>query len=83
MKDKSNHNILVVDDDQDILSLLSKWFNDEGLQITTANSGEQALEQIEKNMPSLIISDLFMGEVSGLDLLKKVHGKIHCYPLLS
>jgi two-component system, NtrC family, response regulator GlrR len=82
MRDKSYHTILVVDDDQDILSLLSKWFNDEGLQITTANSGEQALEQIEKNMPSLIISDLFMGEVSGLDLLTKVHGKNPLLPVI-
>ena len=82
MKSRQSHTILVVDDDKDILSLLSKWFDDEGFQIITADSGEQALAQIENNLPSMVISDLFMGEVSGLDLLTKVHGENPLLPVI-
>lgn len=67
------HRILVVDDDSDILQLLKKWLEADGFEIVTAVSGEEALAEMDKGRPSLVITDLFMGGMSGLDLLSRIH----------
>ena len=52
--------LLVVDDDQDMLNLLSKWLIGAGYKVTTALRGTDALGQIEIAKPDLVITDLFM-----------------------
>ncbi|MFQ5660501.1 MAG: sigma-54-dependent transcriptional regulator [Gammaproteobacteria bacterium] len=65
--------VLVVDDDNDILSLLSAWLKKEGLNVTTANSGEEALIKLGMSQPNLVISDLIMNGMSGMELLAEIH----------
>jgi CheY-like chemotaxis protein len=62
--------ILLADDDPDVLEDLSVLFEDEGLEIVTARNGEEALEKIRAENPSLIILDLLMPRIDGFTVLK-------------
>ncbi len=57
--------ILIVDDDQDIVQLLSMHLKSEGYQIKTAYDGLEALDRISESCPDLIILDLMMPKVDG------------------
>ena len=65
--------VLVVDDDPDMLVLLGRWFEGSGIQCATALSGNEALTQLQLNRPNLVLTDLVMGEMDGLRLLKEIH----------
>lgn len=65
--------ILVVDDNSDHRIILSSILNSLGYKnIVTANSGEKALERLKQKSFDLIIADIFMPVINGIDLLKKV-----------
>ena len=61
--------ILVVDDEPFIGQLLSRWLETEGYDCVTAQSGEQAIEQLESSEFQLVVSDIMMPGMSGMDLL--------------
>jgi len=62
--------ILVVDDDDDILELIRYNFAREGYRVITAENGESALKLAAKELPDLILLDLMLPGVSGLDVAK-------------
>lgn len=62
--------ILLVDDDQTPTRLLKELLSSEGYQIDTADSGEKAVGMIKKNDYKIVITDLKMPGISGLDLLQ-------------
>ncbi len=64
--------ILIVDDEEDILRGLEKIMRTKGMLPSTARSGIEAVELLKTNDFSLIISDLMMPGMSGLDLLEVV-----------
>lgn len=64
--------LLIVDDDETIVALLEAFFKDQGYQVQKAYSGEEVLEVIKKSPPQLVFLDIQMGEVSGIDILKKI-----------
>jgi DNA-binding NtrC family response regulator len=64
--------ILFVDDDQQILNVISAYLSRTGYFIETANNGLQALEKIKNREYAIVFSDLIMPEISGLDLLKAI-----------
>lgn len=64
--------ILFVDDDRQILELVSAYLSRYGFVIETEISGAAALEKIEKHDYAIVFTDLIMPEISGLDLLKAV-----------
>ena len=64
--------VMVVDDDQSIRETLEYHLRDSGYDVTTASSAEQALSRIAAADPSLLITDVRMSGMSGLDLLTKV-----------
>jgi two-component system alkaline phosphatase synthesis response regulator PhoP len=57
--------ILIVDDDQDIVQLLSIHLRSEGYQVESAYDGLEALDRISEHCPDLIILDLMMPKVDG------------------
>lgn len=61
--------ILVVDDETYICDLLSRWLTGEGYACDTAESGEAALELMAAKDFDLVVSDIIMPGMSGLDLL--------------
>jgi putative two-component system response regulator len=64
--------ILIVDDDAMICSILERKLTEEGYSCRTANNGEEALSLFYKEGFSLIISDIKMPEMDGIELLKRV-----------
>jgi len=64
--------ILVVDDEPNMLGLFKKILEKEGYEVVTALSGEEAFEQLNRESFDLLISDLKMPGLSGLDLIRKV-----------
>lgn len=69
----NKYRILIVDDDNDILLLLEQWLTADGFEIIKAVSSEDALEIMKTTRPNLVISDIFMGGMDGLDLLARIH----------
>ena len=62
--------VLVVDDEQGILDSLTKIFSRENIRVLTAQNGEAGLEVLRKQRVGVLLTDLMMPKVSGLDLLK-------------
>lgn len=63
--------ILIVDDEKDILDLLSKVLKKSGYEVETARDGIEALDKAKSFKPSLIISDIKLPNMNGIELLKK------------
>lgn len=66
------HKILVVEDDERILNFLRSKLKASGYEVITASNGIQGLEQIHAQEPSLIVLDLLMPKMGGLDMLKEL-----------
>jgi len=64
--------LLVVDDERGIVIALKGLFTKEGYEVETAESGEEALDKIKAGLFHVIITDLSMKGMSGLELLKQV-----------
>ena len=64
--------ILIVDDEPIICSILARRLAREGYECVTANNGKEALHHFYKDIFSLIISDIKMPEMDGIELLRKV-----------
>lgn len=79
---KTAPKILLVDDDSDVLALLSKWLKDDSLEVITAESGKDALAQISIDRPDLVITDLIMDEMDGMALLAEIHRQSPLLPVV-
>ena len=64
--------ILVVDDDPRIRSLVHRQLNESGYEVTEVTDGRAALERIAGEAPDLVVLDLSLPEVGGLDVLRAV-----------
>lgn len=62
--------ILVVDDEKDIVELVHYNLEKEGYKISCAYSGEECLENVKTELPDLIILDLMLPEIDGIDVCK-------------
>jgi CheY-like chemotaxis protein len=62
--------ILVVEDDNAILSLIQEVLGDEGYRVLSAMNGKEGLEQTRSQAPDLVISDLMMPILNGIDMAR-------------
>jgi len=67
--------VLIVDDEAIVRDALSDWLKDIGYQIFTAENGYKALEVIEKEKPGIMIADLVMPGMDGIELMKKAKAR--------
>lgn len=67
-----NKRILVVDDEEDILNLLSYNLNKAGYDVLTAKDGPEALELAVKELPGLILLDIMLPNMEGTEVLKRL-----------
>ena len=67
--------VLLVDDNASVLRFLASAFSSHNCQVTTASTAELALEQLGDDPFHLVVSDIKMPGLSGLDLLRAVKGK--------
>ena len=65
----------MVDDDEEVRSLLLKFLSRRGYQVQTASNGPQALTLVEQEPPNLIILDMYMPGMSGIEFLQKLRAK--------
>jgi len=66
------HRILVVDDEEDLLELVSYNLTKEGYAVTCVASGEEALHAARKEPPELIVLDLMLPSVDGLEVCRRL-----------
>lgn len=64
--------ILVVDDDAKILKIVKHCLEKEGFGVVTAADGEEALSMVKKEQPDLVILDLMLPKLNGLDVCRNV-----------
>jgi len=69
---KKNITILIVDDEPDILEILTYNLSNEGYQIETANNGTKAVKLAKKVKPQLIILDVMMPEMDGIEACEQI-----------
>ena len=67
-----NETILVVDDEESICQSLKAILSDEGHQVMVADSGEAAIKIIEEEMPRLVLLDIWLPGIDGLQTLKTI-----------
>jgi len=76
MMDKKNR-ILVVDDERSMLELLDVMLSMEGYEITCAESGHKAISLLEKKDFDLLLCDIRLGDITGIDVLRASKKKNH------
>jgi len=64
--------ILIVDDDAEVLGTVWRALSREGHEVALAESAQQARERIEQGIPDLLILDIMMPQVSGLDFCREL-----------
>ena len=68
----NNNRILVVDDEENILKALTDLLTANGYEVDTAQDGHEGIQKAYKTKPDLILLDIMMPKVSGIELLKKI-----------
>jgi len=72
MERSKNDSILLVDDTASNLEILVNFFNEQGFQVSVAVDGESALEQIEHDLPDLILLDVMMPGIDGFETCRRL-----------
>lgn len=70
----SNEKILLVDDEPDIIEFLGYNLTKEGFDVTTSTSGKEAVELAKKIKPDLILLDVMMPEMDGIETCQEIRG---------
>ena len=69
---KKMSTVLIVDDVPENLRVLSDVIASEECQVMVANSGERALELLERNKPNLVLLDVMMGGIDGFETCRRI-----------
>ncbi len=72
----ANESILIVDDEEDVLELVRYNLDKNGYKIITATSGEEAIDKARGKTPDLIILDLMLPGIDGLEVCKKLKSDV-------
>jgi diguanylate cyclase (GGDEF)-like protein len=68
----NDYRILVVDDVKDNVAVLSDWLGRKGYQVEAASTGEQALRCVQESPPDLILLDVLMPDLDGIEVAKRL-----------
>ncbi len=64
--------LLIVDDELDVREVARSFFRTRGFDVSIASAGREALDLVAKENPDLILLDIRMGEMSGIDVLREL-----------
>jgi DNA-binding response OmpR family regulator len=78
----SRRHILVIDDEQPILDLLQEYLSTHGYRVSTASNAQQAKNVVEREAPSLIITDLQLEDTDGLHLIEQLRVLLPATPVI-
>lgn len=70
--ENTSKSILIVDDEEDILEFLSYNLRKEGFRVDTASNGEEALGKVRASKPDLLILDIMMPQMDGVELCRQL-----------
>ena len=82
MNTPKNQTLLIVDDEQDILDFLSYNLKKEGFHIFTAKNGEEAIDLVAKINPSLVLLDLMMPKMDGIETCQYIRNELKLMDVL-
>lgn len=74
--------IMVVDDERDILTCMLEVLTREGYRVTATISGAEALDLVASDTPDLVVLDLRMPSISGLEVLQKIRRQHSDLPVI-
>ena len=78
-----SYRVLVVDDDLSLLKISTLVLTEHGYEVRTATDGFEALVELRRSMPDLIVSDLAMPNMSGFELLSVVRRRFPHIPVIA
>ncbi|MFZ9581958.1 MAG: response regulator transcription factor [Crocinitomicaceae bacterium] len=79
MENSKGHTILIVDDEPDILDFLSYTIKKEGYRVFTAKNGEEAIKLAQQLRPSLILMDVMMPQMDGIEACQIIRKELQMY----
>ncbi|MCL5058383.1 MAG: response regulator [Actinobacteria bacterium] len=79
---EKKYGLLIVDDQNGVRRLLFEAFNDEGYRVRMAGSGMEALKMVSQEMPDLVLLDIKMPAMSGLETLAEMRKTSKDLPVL-
>lgn len=74
--------ILVVDDDEMLIKLLDYMFSSKGHQVSVANTGSKALSMIDAEVPDLMLLDMMLPEMDGMEVLRLLKASDRQFPVI-
>lgn len=74
--------ILIVDDEKNLCRLYEKELTKEGYHVVLAHSGAEALEKVNEIAPDLVVLDIRMPGMDGIEALSKILGKNNRLPVI-
>ena len=74
--------VWIADDDDAIRMILDEHLKSEGLDVSSFSNGELLLNELDKDVPDLVISDIKMPGVNGYDLLKHLNNNYEDVPVI-
>jgi CheY-like chemotaxis protein len=74
--------ILLVEDEKNLQFLYEEELKEEGYEVVTANNGREALQRINKARPDLVLMDIAMPEMDGLEALARIREKDRKVPVI-
>lgn len=72
MDTKKNRRVIYIEDDQEMIDLVSMILSRRGYQVTGAQGGKQGLELVNQEAPDLILLDLMMPDIDGWDVYQQI-----------
>ena len=74
--------VLLMDEDEGLRDLYREELEDEGHKVLTAKNGKEALQKLEKGKPDLIVLDIIMPKMDGMEALGRIIGKDKTIPVI-
>ena len=74
--------LLIVDDESDVREFARNFFRKRGLDVSIAATGPEALGMIVTESPDLVLLDIRMGDMSGIDVLRELRGRGNCVKVI-
>lgn len=78
----SKNTVLIVDDDEDLLELLKFRLESQNYEVATAKSGAEALVQFSLHRPAVVVTDLRMDGMDGMELFNEIHKENSSVPII-
>ena len=77
-----NNKILIIDDDLDMCRMLDRFFSRHNFDVIFTGSGKKGLEELEKNVPDVVLCDFRLTDTDGKELLLKIKGMHPTLPVI-